>query len=175
MNKAIFLDRDGVINHSKIIDGKPHPPLSLDDFTMIDGVEKALNLFHSAGYYLIVVTNQPDVARGVVSQDKIELIHNFLKSYFPIDEVRACYHDDSDHCECRKPNPGNILKAAEKYNIDLKNSYMIGDRWRDIEAGISSGCKTIFIDYHYNEKQPLTFDYKASDLLEAAKFILGNI
>jgi len=175
MNKAIFLDRDGVINHSKIIDGKPHPPLSLDDFKIIDGVEKALILLHNAGFHLIVVTNQPDVSRGVVSEDKIELIHSFLKSDFPIDEIMTCYHDDADNCECRKPKPGNVLKAAKKYNIDLKNSYMIGDRWRDIEAGISAGCKTIFIDYHYNEKQPVTYNYKATDLLEASKFILDSI
>jgi D-glycero-D-manno-heptose 1,7-bisphosphate phosphatase len=175
MNKAIFLDRDGVINHPRIVDGKPYPPLSLDDFKIIDGVEKALNLLHDVGYYLIVVTNQPDVARGDISKDKVELIHSFLKSNFPIDEIKSCYHDDSDHCECRKPNPGNILKAAEKYNIDLKNSYMIGDRWRDIEAGISAGCKTIFIDYHYKEKQPVTYSYKVSDLLEAAELILGDI
>ena len=175
MNKAIFLDRDGVINHPRIIDGKPYPPLSLDDLKIIDGVEKALNLLHSAGYYLIVVTNQPDVARGDISRDKVELIHSFLKSSFPIDEVKSCYHDDSDNCECRKPNPGNILNAAEKYNIDLENSYMIGDRWRDIEAGISAGCKTIFIDYHYKEKQPVTYSYKVSDLLEAAELILGDI
>lgn len=175
MNKAIFLDRDGVINHPRIIDGKPYPPLSLDNFKVIDGVKRALNLLRSAGYYLIVITNQPDVARGDISRDKVELIHGFLKSNFPIEEIKTCYHDDLDCCSCRKPKPGNLLDAAKTYNIDLKNSYMIGDRWRDIEAGISAGCKTIFIDYGYKEKQPVGYVYKASNLLEAAKLILGNI
>ena len=89
----------------------------------------------------------------------------------PLDNIYTCFHDDSDYCDCRKPKPGAILKASKKYNIDLSQSFMIGDRWKDIEAGKKAGCKTIFINYNYSEKKPNNYDYKVSSLYEASQII----
>ena len=172
MNKAIFLDRDGVINHANLIDGKPHPPKDISELILLPKVTEALQLLKGAGYLLIVITNQPDVVRGKTKIETVEAINQFLKDSLPIDDIFTCYHDDIENCDCRKPKPGNILKAADKYNINIPSSFMIGDRWRDIEAGESAGCKTFFIDYSYQEKQPESYDYKVKSLYEAAKIIL---
>ena len=174
MNKAIFLDRDGVINHAIVKDGKPYPPISLKDFKIIDGVKESLDLLKASNFFLIIVSNQPDVARGIIPKKEVIVINSFLHKNLPIDEILTCYHDDSDFCECRKPKPGSLFNAAVQLNLDLKKCYMVGDRWRDIEAGRSAGCKTIFIDYNYKEKQPDFYDFRALNLIEAVKFILGD-
>jgi D-glycero-D-manno-heptose 1,7-bisphosphate phosphatase len=172
MNKAIFLDRDGVINQVNLVDGKPYPPKDISELILLPKVNEALQLLKDAGYVLIVITNQPDVVRGKTKIEVVEAINQFLKDSLPIDDFFTCYHDDIEDCSCRKPKPGNILKAADQYNINIPSSFMIGDRWRDIEAGISAGCKTFFIDYSYQEKQPKFYDYKVKSLDEAAKIIL---
>jgi D-glycero-D-manno-heptose 1,7-bisphosphate phosphatase len=172
MNKAIFLDRDGVINQVNLVDGKPHPPKDISELILLPNVTEALQLLKDAGYFLIVITNQPDVVRGKTKIELVEAINQFLKDSLPIDGIFTCYHDDIEDCNCRKPKPGNILKAADQYNINIPSSFMIGDRWRDIEAGIGAGCKTFFIDYSYQEKQPDSYDYKVKSLYEAAKIIL---
>jgi D-glycero-D-manno-heptose 1,7-bisphosphate phosphatase len=120
------------------------------------------------------VTNQPDVARGTTSREAVEEINKHLALHLVIDEFYSCFHDSDDNCDCRKPKPGSLLAAAKKHSIDLGASYMVGDRWRDIEAGKQAGCKTIFIDYGYTEKQPGSFDYRVGSLLEASKIILGD-
>ena len=175
MRHAIFLDRDGVINQAQVRDGKPYPPENLEEMVILPGVAKALIALHGAGYMLIVVTNQPDVARGTTPRSIVEEINTYLATHLPIDEFRTCYHDSSDGCDCRKPLPGSLLAAAKQHNIDLWKSYMVGDRWRDIEAGMNAGCKTIFIDYGYNEKNPKVTDYRVKSLTEAAQIILGDI
>jgi D-glycero-D-manno-heptose 1,7-bisphosphate phosphatase len=175
MRKAVFLDRDGVINHSKIFQGVPYPPAQLNEVQIIIGVEEALQRLKAAGYFCIVITNQPDVVRGITPIKNVEEINQFLLDRLPIDEIISCYHDDKDDCECRKPKPGSILKAAAKYNIDLTASYMVGDRWRDVDAGQKAGCQTFFIDYKYNEKQPKNPTYSVCSLMEAAKIILGEL
>ena len=172
MNKAIFLDRDGVINQVNLVDGKPHPPKDLSELILLPKVAEALQLLKDAGYLLIVITNQPDVVRGKTKIETVETINQFLKDSLPIDDIFTCYHDDIEDCNCRKPKPGNILQAADQYNINIPSSFMIGDRWRDIEAGQSAGCKTFFINYSYQEKQPEFYDYKVKSLYEAAKIIL---
>lgn len=172
MRKAIFLDRDGVINRAKIINGKPYPPLSIRELDILDGVSEAILKLRNANYLLIVVTNQPDVARGIVTKESVEEINKFIVGKIQIDEIKTCYHDDDAKCNCRKPLPGMILEAASIYDIDLKESYMIGDRWRDVEAGKRAGCKTIFIDYGYSEKKPKGFHHSATSLLDAQKIIL---
>jgi D-glycero-D-manno-heptose 1,7-bisphosphate phosphatase len=172
MNKAIFLDRDGVINLVNLVDGKPHPPKDLSELILLPKVAEALQLLKHAGYLLIVITNQPDVARGKTKIETVEAINQFLRNSLPIDDIFTCYHDDIEGCNCRKPKPGNILQAADQYNINILSSFMIGDRWRDVEAGESAGCKTFFIDYSYQEKQPKNFTYKVKSLHEAAKIIL---
>lgn len=173
--RCVFLDRDGVINRAIVRDGKPYPPSCLDDMEVFPGVEGALARLHQAGFLLIVVTNQPDVARGTLSREVIEEINRDLASRLPIDEFRTCYHDDKDGCDCRKPLPGALLAAAALHNIDLHASYMIGDRWRDTEAGQRAGCKTVFIDYGYAEEQPAKFDYCVESLAQAAQIILGAV
>lgn len=175
MRRAVFLDRDGVINRAVVRDGKPYPPANLAELEILPGVANALVALHEAGFLLIVVTNQPDVARGTTPMAVVEKINNHLVSCLPIDEFRTCYHDSADGCDCRKPLPGAIITAAGKHGIDLGESYMVGDRWRDIEAGQRAGCKTIFIDYGYKEKQPESVDYRVKSLEEASKIILGEM
>jgi D-glycero-D-manno-heptose 1,7-bisphosphate phosphatase len=156
-------------------EGKPYPPVSLAEIEVLPGVAQALAVLRKAGFMLIVVTNQPDVARGTTSREAVEEINNHLAARLAIDEFCTCFHDNDDGCNCRKPLPGNLFEAAKKHKIDLSRSYMIGDRWRDIEAGQKAGCKTIFIDYGYSEKQPELVDYRAKSLSEAAQIILGEI
>lgn len=168
------MDRDGVINRAVVRAGKPYPPANLAEMEILPGVPQALAALCKAGYMLIVVTNQPDVARGTMSKAVVEEMNSYLASCLPIDEFRTCYHDSGDCCNCRKPNPGALLDAAAVHRIDLKGSFMVGDRWRDVEAGERAGCRTIFIHYGYAEKQPERFDYRADSLPEAALIILGE-
>lgn len=174
MKRAVFLDRDGVINRAVVRDGKPYPPGNISALEILPGVSAAMRLLHNAGWLLIVITNQPDVARGTISKVVVEAINAELQRRLPIDEFRTCYHDSGDGCDCRKPLPGALLDAALEHGIDLAKSYMVGDRWRDTEAGARAGCKTIFVDYGYNEKQPEKFDYRVRSLAEAANIILGR-
>jgi len=175
MRRAIFLDRDGVINRAEVREGKPYPPANLAVMELLPGVPAALQALHAAGWMLIVVTNQPDVARGTTPRAVVDAINAHLKEILPIEEFRTCYHDSGDGCDCRKPLPGALLAAAREHGIDLKRSFMVGDRWRDVEAGQRAGCKTVFIDYGYAEKQPWTFDYKVKSLQEAATIIIGEM
>ena len=170
--KAIFLDRDGVINRTLVREGKPYPPRSIEELEILPGVAEALKKLQNAGFKLIVVTNQPDVARGTQTRAMVEEINATLQSRLPIDEFRVCYHDDADQCACRKPRAGALLQSAQEFGIDLKASFMIGDRWRDIEAGRRAGCKTIFIDYHYAEKERVEPDHYACHLTDATNWIL---
>lgn len=174
MRRAVFLDRDGVINRAIVRDGKPYPPASLGELEILPGVLEALQKLHDANYLLVVVTNQPDVARGNSKREEVEIINSFLSSQLPIDDFKTCYHDSGDKCNCRKPLPGALLEAAKEHDIDLSKSFMVGDRWRDIEAGASAGCKTFFINYRYAEQKPNAPDFIVSSLLEAKKIILGE-
>ncbi len=174
MRRAVFLDRDGVINRAIVRDGKPYPPASLEELEILPGVHEALQKLHDANYLLVVVTNQPDVARGAAKREDVELMNAFLSSQLPIDDFKTCYHDSGDKCNCRKPLPGALIEAAQEHNIDLSKSFMVGDRWRDVEAGASAGCKTFFINYRYAEQKPDAPDFIVSSLLEATKIILGE-
>jgi D-glycero-D-manno-heptose 1,7-bisphosphate phosphatase len=173
-SRAIFLDRDGVINKTIVLNGKPYPPKNLQNLKILPGVKKTLETLHNKGWLLIVVSNQPDVARGITSLAKVEEINRYLKEKLPIDDFRICYHDNNDGCSCRKPLPGLLIDAAKTYGINLGSSFMIGDRWSDIEAGKLAGCKTIFIDYKYREKQPIKVKYRINSIKEAVKIILGK-
>jgi D-glycero-D-manno-heptose 1,7-bisphosphate phosphatase len=172
--RAVFLDRDGVINRAVVRDGKPYPPAHVDDVEVLPGVAAALQRLKTAGYLLIVVTNQPDVARGTQSRAAVEAIHTRLASILPIDEFRACFHDDGDACACRKPKPGLILDSARDRGVDLHASVMVGDRWRDVEAGRRAGCSTIFVDCGYQERRPQQPDVTVRSLPEAADWILSR-
>jgi D-glycero-D-manno-heptose 1,7-bisphosphate phosphatase len=173
VRRAVFLDRDGVINRAVIRDGRPHPPGSVDELELLPGVPEALKRLKEVGYLLVVVTNQPDVARGGQTRTAVEAIHARLASMLPIDDFRACYHDDRDGCACRKPKPGMIVDAAREHGVDLSASVMVGDRWRDIEAGRRAACATVLVDYGYAERQAdAPPDVVVGSLSEAADWIL---
>jgi D-glycero-D-manno-heptose 1,7-bisphosphate phosphatase len=150
-NRAVFLDRDGVINKAIILDKKPFPPNGLYDLEITENAELELQRLVDSGFILIGITNQPDVARGTQSKENVEAINQFLKQHLPIKDIYVCFHDDEDNCSCRKPKPGLILDSAKDYHVDISMSYLIGDRWKDIAAGKTAGCKTIFIDNGYAE------------------------
>ena len=172
--RAVFLDRDGVINAAVVRGGKPYPPPDVSHLEILPGVPAALVELRRAGYLLVVVTNQPDVARGAQTREGVDAIHTALRRELPLDAIYVCYHDDTDRCACRKPAPGLLLEAARDLDLDLAHSFMIGDRWRDVDAGIAAGCRTIFINRHYQERQPTGFDVELASLPEAAAWILAK-
>jgi D-sedoheptulose 7-phosphate isomerase len=172
--RAVFLDRDGVINRAVVRERKPYPPETADKLDLLPGVAGALQNLRQAGYLLIVVTNQPDVGRGTQSREILDAMHRSLSERLSLDDIFVCCHTDEDRCSCRKPLPGMLLEAAAKYNVDLPASFMVGDRWRDIEAGYNAGCRTILIDYGYSEKSPdYPPDVCVDSLREAAEWILS--
>jgi D-glycero-D-manno-heptose 1,7-bisphosphate phosphatase len=171
--RAVFLDRDGVLNRALVRDNLPYPPTSLAELEILPGVLEALKLLKAAGFVLITVSNQPDVARGTLTQDAVDSINDYLGAHLPMDRFIMCFHDNVDNCVCRKPKAGMLIAGALEFDIDLSESYMIGDRWRDVEAGHNAGCKTIFIDYGYAERKPESYDFVATSLLEAAQKILS--
>jgi D-glycero-D-manno-heptose 1,7-bisphosphate phosphatase len=172
MRRAVFLDRDGVINRAIVRDGLPYPPANAAAMEVLPGVPEALAALKAHGFALLVVTNQPDVARGTTSRAVVDEMHRVLAETLPIDHFYACYHDSADGCACRKPHPGMLLDGARDFGIDLSRSYMVGDRWRDCDAGLAAGCQTVFIDYGYRERQPDNPNFRASSLADAARIIL---
>jgi D-glycero-D-manno-heptose 1,7-bisphosphate phosphatase len=174
MRKAVFLDRDGVLNRAAVRDGCPYPPASLADLEILPGVIGGCMALRNAGFRLIMVTNQPDIARGTQSSRGVDEINEVLKRELQLDDVRVCPHDDADRCACRKPAPGLLLDAARDYDIDLGQSFMVGDRWRDVEAGRQAGVRTVLIDYQYRERQARA-DRVVQNLSEAADWILAQI
>jgi len=146
MNKALFLDRDGIINYSILCHGISQPPKDISEVKIIPGIEIVLIYAIQQGFFPIVVTNQPDIARGNQKREIVEEINSYIKSRLPILEFFVCYHDNQDECSCRKPKPGLLLSASYKYNIQLSASYMIGDRRTDMLAGRSVGCETIYVN-----------------------------
>lgn len=174
VKSAVFLDRDGVINRALTRDGEPYPPSSLAEFEILPGVAEACAKLKQAGYLLVVGTNQPDVGRGTLKQEVVEAIHADLCRRLPIDRVEVCYHpgkQDSE-CDCRKPKPGMLLRAARELSIDLARSFMVGDRWRDIDCGHAAGVTTILIDYGYAESLRKSPHHRVGSLAEAANLIL---
>lgn len=169
---AVFLDRDGVINAAVVRGGKPFSPQTPDELVILPGVEAALAKLSDQGFVRVVVTNQPDIARGKLSRGELEAMHSRL--YPLVDAIYMCVHDDADHCSCRKPAPGMLLDAARDLVLDLAASFMVGDRWRDIAAGVAAGCRTIFIDYGYAERRPDASDFTAKSLAEATDWICAS-
>lgn len=170
--RAVFLDRDGVINRPIVRDGRPYAPAHLDELEVLPGVGEALQRLRGAGFDLLVVTNQPDVARGAQRAEVIEAMHARLAASLPLDGFYVCMHDDADDCACRKPRPGLLLRAAGERDIALTSSFVVGDRWRDVAAGRAAGCSTVFVDWHYNERRPNAPDAIVGSLAEAADWIL---
>ena len=162
-----------MINRVVLRDGKPYPPLGLLDLRLLPGVRDACRSLHEMGFLLILVTNQPDIARHKADKQEVATIHQRLKRFLGLEDVKVCPHDDDSECECRKPKPGMLLDAAREWGIDLAASYFVGDRWRDIEAGQRAGCQPIFIDYGYRERRPEEPFLKVQSLREAAAWIVG--
>jgi len=174
--RAVFLDRDGVLNRAVVRDGKPFPPVQVEDVEILPGAIASLQRLADLGYVLIGITNQPDVARGTQSREDVEAINALIQSRLPVREIFVCYHDQADECECRKPKPGLILQAARKYELDLSLSWMVGDRWKDIVAGHAAGLRTIFVDYDYTEAyKGSPPDFMVRDTSSIADIILKGL
>ncbi len=174
-SRAVFLDRDGVINRAIVRNGRPYPPPSLADMEILPGVSEAVANLKKAGLLTIVVTNQPDVATGKQDRTIVESMNDHLRQNLKLDDLRTCFHEESEGCTCYKPRPGMLVAAAENWNIDLNCSFMVGDRWRDVGAGQAVGCKTFFIDYGYDEECRYKPDMVVSDLAEASRCILSDV
>lgn len=172
--RAVFLDRDGVINRAVVREGKPYPPTSLAEFEFLPGVSEACRRLKQAEFLLVIATNQPDVGRGTLNQTVVEEIHRHVCQTLPIDRVEVCYDGGDTPSDFIKPAPGMLLRAARELDIDLTRSFMVGDRWRDVDCGLAAGCVTIFIDYGYREKLRSEPDFRVSNLLEAASLILSS-
>jgi D-glycero-D-manno-heptose 1,7-bisphosphate phosphatase len=174
--RAIFLDRDGVLNRPVVREGRPFPPASLEEFEVYPAVAQACAQLKAAGFLLIVVSNQPDVGRGTQTREVVEAMHKKLRTMVPaLDAIEVCYHAGARHgdpCDCRKPKPGMLLRAAASNNIDLKRSFVIGDRWRDVDCAHAAGCRAIFIDHGYDEPLRQKPDLTVTSLKDAVAFIL---
>ncbi len=174
MRRAVFLDRDGVLNEPVVRDGRPHPPATADALVICEGALRAVQALREGGFALIVVSNQPDIARGTAAPAEVDAINERLRGLLPLDDVLVCPHDDADGCDCRKPKPGLLRRGARLHQIDLTRSYLVGDRWRDIEAGKAAGCTTIFIDRGYAERAPSAPDVRVASIAQAAEWIITH-
>jgi D-glycero-D-manno-heptose 1,7-bisphosphate phosphatase len=172
MKPAVFFDRDGVLNRPVVRHGRAYAPLSVEDFDILPEAPDALAKIRQAGFLTVVVTNQPEIARGQLSWTTLLKMHERLKAELQIDGIYVCPHDPSDGCCCHKPAPGLLEQAASDWNLDLSASFLIGDRWRDIGAGRAAGCYSILIERDYSG--PSEPHYRAQDLLEAVDHILGS-
>lgn len=166
--KALFLDRDGTLNLPIMRDGVPYSPRTLKEVDFFPDIEIALKLFRDLDFVPIIITNQPDVARKLVTKEKALEINRYIQERLGIEHAFACFHDDLDLCLCRKPKPGLIHEAMNLLKIEIKRSYMIGDRWKDVEAAQSVGCPAYFIDSGYTEQMPIEPYIRVSSVLEAA-------
>ena len=163
LKKAIFWDRDGVINKVIFRNGKPSSPWLFDEFEILPEAPEGLKWAREKGFLNIVFSNQPDIKRGFLKIEELEKMHEKIMHELPVDFIKLCSHDDADNCQCRKPSPGMILEAAKELMIDLENSYVVGDSRKDIEAGNKAGCKTVLLSREYNKD------------VKNYKFIIHNI
>jgi D-glycero-D-manno-heptose 1,7-bisphosphate phosphatase len=174
MSRAAFLDRDGVINRALVREGKPKAPLTVEELEILEGVEESVDILKSQGYEIVVVSNQPDISRGLLQRSKLDEINAIVSRKTGIRHFRVCPHDNRDRCRCRKPLPGLIIDAATELNLDLPNSFLVGDRWSDIEAGNAAGCNCFYIDYDYDEPKPKNNFVRVSSLLHATTLLGGQ-
>jgi D-glycero-D-manno-heptose 1,7-bisphosphate phosphatase len=170
--KAVFLDRDGVLLRSDVVDGKPIAVQEMDRLEILPGVEQACRDLHAAGFKLVMVTNQPDVGRNLVTQDVVDRMNRHVSDLLQLDDIRVCYHDGKAPCECRKPNPGMLTDAARDLGLDLDSSVMVGDRWRDVEAGQRAGCRTVYIEWGHGEPLRSAPDHVSKSLFDAVPWIV---
>jgi D-glycero-D-manno-heptose 1,7-bisphosphate phosphatase len=166
-----------VLNRALVRDGKPYPPRTITEFEILPDALEACILLKRAGFLLIVATNQPDVGRGTLARETVEALHARMRAALPLDRVEVCYHAGERHgqpCDCRKPRPGMLHRAARELGLDLARSWMVGDRWRDVDCGRAAGCRTVFIDHGYDEPLKQAPDFRAGGLLEAARIIVEH-
>ena len=175
LKPAVFLDRDGVIVIPEFRDGRSFAPLRLEDFKLYPDAAPSLGRLKREGFLLAVVTNQPDVGHGRILRSEVEAMHEILQGELPIDALKACFHRQDEHCHCRKPKPGMLLEAADELGINLKRSFMVGDRSSDVEAGRAAGCATVFIDLGYALPAPDSPDYVARSIGQAAELIIETV
>jgi D-glycero-D-manno-heptose 1,7-bisphosphate phosphatase len=171
----VFLDRDGVLNRTTVRGDTPYPPNSVAEVQVLPRVPEALDKLRRRGLPLIVVTNQPDVARGTQTRAVVEEINQFLTRQLRLTAVYTCYHDNADECDCRKPKPGMLMRAAEEHGLDLSRSFMVGDRWGDVAAGAAAGCVTLLVNMPYSQCHRCSPDHTVADLAEAADVILRRL
>jgi D-glycero-D-manno-heptose 1,7-bisphosphate phosphatase len=172
-SRAVFLDRDGVLVRAVVRDGIPRGASTLDELEVMPDATEACSALKGAGFRLVVVTNQPEIARGTLDPLIVEQQSDALRRALPLDEIVVCPHDDADCCACRKPQPGMLLDAAARVRIDLAASFMVGDRWRDVEAGRRAGCRVVFVDHGYGEELQHEPDVVVGGLGAAAEWILA--
>lgn len=177
--RAAFLDRDGVLNRPVVREGRPFPPAQVEEFELYPDAAKACAQLKEAGFLLVVVTNQPDVGRGTQSREIIEAMHTRLRAAIPsLDAIEVCFHAGAAHgepCECRKPKPGMLLRAAAALDIDLRESFLIGDRWRDVDCAHAAGCRSVLIDHGYSEILKEKPEFTVSNLSDAVSAILETL
>lgn len=172
LRPCLFLDRDGVVNESVVREGKPYPPADWSEIRYVQGIRELCENARRAGWLVIVATNQPDVGRGTTARETVEEIHHHMSADLGLDDIEVCYDPGQGiPSEFRKPAPGMLWRAAEKHGIDLPRSFMIGDRWRDVSCGRAAGCRTVFIDYGYDEQLREHPDFTVSSLEEAAALL----
>lgn len=169
---AIFLDRDGVLVVPEFREGRSFAPRRIEDYHFYPDALSALRRLKAADYFLVVVTNQPDVGKGLIELAVVEEMHRRLMATLPVDLVKMCPHTKEHACACRKPRPGMLIEAARELGISLTDSYMIGDRTSDVEAGRAAGCWTVFINLGYAEPQPIGPTYVVRSLAQATDVIL---
>lgn len=163
-NKAFFFDRDGILNKSIIKKNKPYSPTNLKELILNFELVEFIKKLKKKNFKIIIITNQPDIKHGKLSRYNLRIINSIIIKKFFIDDIFICAHGKNENCECKKPKPGLLKQASKKWNIDLKKSFFIGDRWKDIKAGEIMGCKTIFIDYDYDEIKPILYNYKFKNI-----------
>ena len=170
MKRAVFFDRDGVVTRAIVREGRAYAPLTLEDFAIVPDAAETVAQVRRAGFLAIVVTNQPEIARGQLSWATLTAMHQRLRAIVPVDAIYVCPHDSADGCDCHKPQSGLLRQAASEWNLDLSASFLIGDRWRDIGAGRAAGCYTILIERDYSGT--VDANYRTSDLCSAVRHIL---
>jgi D-glycero-D-manno-heptose 1,7-bisphosphate phosphatase len=169
--KAVFLDRDGVINQTVFRRNAQRAPQDMSEWAYLEGVHVTLGQLHARGYLLIVCTNQPDVSRGWQTREQVDEFHRMIERELPIARVYACFHDQADGCGCRKPKPGMLLQGGAEFGVDLSRSFMVGDRPTDIEAGRAAGCRTIYLRHAGDAEPAPAADHEIRTLRELLDLI----
>lgn len=174
LRPAVFLDRDGVLVKARVVDGRPYAIHGVEELELEKDAREACDALATAGFALVVVTNQPEIARGTIARTDVDETHERLAALLPLDDIVTCPHDDGDGCACRKPRPGMLLEAASRLGLDLGASYVIGDRWRDVEAGRRAGCTSVFLNRGYSEPVPDRPDVTVRELRDGVSWILAG-